>query len=371
MLKEKAKNPRDAELLERAYNTFMGNVYASDGYLWSPYREITPGKNWFPGIWNWDTAFHAMGVSRWDTALAKECVRGFFKFQREDGMLPDAIRENGVIVSSLSKPPVFGWAIEIIYKRDNDIEFIKEMYPKLTKNAEHWEQNRCFEGLFFYDADDKDTEDYLTRAKWESGWDNSVRWDKGITEMWAIDLNCFMVMFYRSLAFLAKELGCDSVKWEEKATKLSQLINEKMWDSKNGYYADTNKFTKEVSDVLTPASFMPLYINAASKIQAEGMKVVAEDKFKSKMPTVSFDNPEFSKDYWRGPTWLNVAYFAAKGLKNYGFKVADDIKENILNMCFDEKEGIFENYDSLTGKGLCCNHFSWSCVFIIEFILNW
>jgi len=50
--------------------------------------------------------------------------------------------------------------------------------------------------------------------------------------------------------------------------------------------------------------------------------------------------------------------------------IKDKIKENILNMCYKEKKGIFENYDSITGKGLYCGHFSWSCVFLIEFILN-
>ena len=155
-----------------------------------------------------------------------------------------------------------------------------------------------------------------------------------------------------------------------KANDLSNMINQKMWDSKNCYYADTNRFTEEVSDVLTPASFMPLYINIATKEQAKAMEIIAREKFKSKMPTVSFDNPEYSTDYWRGPTWINVAYFAAKGLKNYGFEVADKIKENILNMCYNEKGGIYENYDSVTGEGFCCNHFSWSSVFIMEFILN-
>ena len=82
---------------------------------------------------------------------------------------------------------------------------------------------------------------------------------------------------------------------------------------------------------------MPLYIGIASREQAEAMRIVAEERFKGKMPTVSFDNPMYSNDYWRGPTWLNVAYFAAKGLKNYGFAVADTIKESILNMCFADK----------------------------------
>lgn len=39
-------------------------------------------------------------------------------------------------------------------------------------------------------------------------------------------------------------------------------------------------------------------------------------------------------------------------------------------MCAKDKEHIFENYDSKLEKGQYCDHFSWSSVFIIEFILN-
>ena len=62
--------------------------------------------------------------------------------------------------------------------------------------------------------------------------------------------------------------------------------------------------------------------------------------------------------------------FNLQELKNYGFDVADRIKESILTMCAKDKEHIYENYDAKTEKGLCCDHFSWSCVFVIEFILN-
>ena len=374
MEKIEITNERDRELISRAYDTIMGNVYQDEGFLWSPYRCISPGKNQFYGIWNWDSAFHAMGVSRWDAELAKESVLGFLQFQREDGLLPDVIFEDNTIVSSFGKPPVFAWAAEIIYKRDRDIEFLRKIYPCLVKNEEYWQKNRCYEGLFYYGADDKDKEDYLMRVKYESGWDNSVRWDKGITEYWAIDLNCYMVMFYRSLSFISSELGFEkeNKKWNAKEKTLVSLIDQKLWDGKKGYYADVNKFTMESSEVLSPASFMPLYIQIASGLQAKAMDNIAEEKFECKMPTVSFDNEEYTDiEYWRGPTWLNVAYFAAKGLKNYGFDTADKIKESILDMCHREKRGIYENYDSKSGKGLCCDHFSWSCVFIVEFILNW
>ena len=104
---------RDNVLLKKSYDTIMGNVYEADGYLWSPYRCISPARNFFVGIWNWDSAFHAIGISRYDTELAKESILGFFKFQRDDGFLPDAVLEDGCIIAGSSKPPVFAWATEI------------------------------------------------------------------------------------------------------------------------------------------------------------------------------------------------------------------------------------------------------------------
>ena len=363
---------RDRELSQRAYHTLMGNIYTEDCYLWSPFRCVSPGKKHFPGIWNWDSAFHAVGLARWDTELAKESILGFIRFQREDGLFPDVIRTDGSIVSGFSKPPLLAWAATVVYQRDGKKDFLETVYPSFVKNMKYWEENRSEHGLYHYDADDKDSADYLLHVKYESGWDNSVRWDRGITEYDAIDLNCFMVMFYRALTLMTDVLGYSEEKeyWQIKEAALISRINEVMWDDIHHYYADVNRLTGEVSDVLSPASFMPLYIGIASPDRADAMRILAEERFKGKMPTVTFDHPAYSNDYWRGPTWLNVAYFAAKGLKNYGFSVADTIKESILDMCFADKNGIFENYDSLTGKGLYCNHFSWSCVFILEFIFN-
>ena len=90
------------------------------------------------------------------------------------------------------------------------------------------------------------------------------------------------------------------------------------------------------------------------------------------MPTVSYDNPSYSSgDYWRGPTWLNTAYFALKGLMDYGFKeLAEDLREHILNAVYNEKRGIYEYYDSKSGEGLGAFNFGWSAAFIIEFILD-
>lgn len=120
---------------------------------------------------------------------------------------------------------------------------------------------------------------------------------------------------------------------------------------------------------------MPLFAEIATKEQAVAMKNIAIKHFMPGMPTVAYTNNEYddqSEDaYWRGPCWLNVAYFAAKGLKKYGFdEVADKIKETILMWVANDGESIHENYNATTGKGLRSDHFSWSCVFVHEFIEN-
>lgn len=362
------------KLLQRAVTVLKNNIAAGENLPWSPFRCILPGTNDFDGIWNWDTAFHVMAVSRWDIQLAKECILGFMKFQKDDGMFPDVIWKNGIIEDRFTKPPVLPWAAELIYRRGGGIDFIRQVYPQFKKNERFWTENRCDRGLFYYDSQDKGEPDYELHAGYETGWDNSIRWDVPVAEQWAVDLNCYMVMMYRSMRYFADEIGLDddAAMWAQKEKTLTALIEENLWDDELQSYSDINRFSGKGTKALTPACFMPLFIKISSAERAECMNRLAEDKnkFRGGMPSAAYDHPGYSNDYWRGPTWLNIAYFAAKGLNNYGFASGDQIKDTILSWCEAETRGIFENYNSQTGEGMCCDHFSWSAAFMIEFILN-
>jgi putative isomerase len=88
-------------------------------------------------------------------------------------------------------------------------------------------------------------------------------------------------------------------------------------------------------------------------------------------PTVSADNPRYSPDkYWRGPVWLDQAYFAIEGLRRYGF--ADDAGYMARKLLY-AAEGltgdgpIRENYNPETGAGLNAANFSWSaaCFYLL------
>lgn len=365
---------KEAIIYNRAERILISNCYQPNHYKWGSYRMISPSQGKFLGIWNWDSAFHAMGMIDIDIEIAKEQILGFLQFQKEDGLLPDVIWENGKIVDTYSKPPVMAYAAYEVYESCKDIEFLKEVYPKLVLNERFWREKRFYNGMFHYDADRSDgcdDKEYILRVGYETGWDNSPRWDGGPQNVWPVDLNCFMVMTYRSLAKIAKELGFDDNEWQAKEKELTQNIEKHLWNEQLNAYTDYDFVKNTSSDVLSPASFMPLFIEIASKERAEYMNTVAQEHFLPGMPTVAYDNPCYSTDYWRGPCWLNVAYFAAKGLKDYGFtETAKTVKSTILEWVYNDGDTFHENYNSKTGEGQNYPNFSWSCVFAREFIKN-
>lgn len=374
-LSGKPVSERDKTILGAAYEVLKKNTIHSKNAPWGDVPVVSPWSGPCAGIWNWDSAFHAMTVSRFDTPLAKSCIDAFTAFQLPFGMFPDVIHVDGRICDNYGKPPVLPWATLIVFRRDGDRDFLRRNFDRYVKNASFWEENRCDRGLFYYSAQQHpEAEDYL-HPRWESGWDNSPRWDEfPIVDLFAIDLNCYMVLFYRAMAEMAEILGEKRQDWDAKAKALAGRIEATLFDETRNTYADRNRKNGKFLTVLSPASFMPLYIGTASQERAAAMETLAADpkKFYPGMPTVTYDCPAFSKDYWRGQTWLNVAFFAVKGLADYGFcKTAGEIREYILSMAYDNlPRGIFENYDSVNRRGLFNNSFSWSAAFLIEFILS-
>ena len=157
------------------------------------------------------------------------------------------------------------------------------------------------------------------------------------------------------------------------AADLARRIEERLWDEKDECYYDRESAPDGgFSRVLTPASFMPLFIGIAPAHRAAAMARHAK-RMEPGWPTVSYDDPKYRPDvYWRGRTWLHVAYFALKGLKFYGFDaIADAGRETILGWVDSHKESIHENYNSRTGAPLGAADFGWSAVFTIKFIDDW
>ncbi len=365
----------EAALLKRSQATLMNNVITGDA--WKPYRGVMPSLRSYRGIWNWDSAFHAIGISHWDPELAREQFKILFGKQLSNGALPDVIWEKGGMVTTFTKPPVMAWAVTVVDRRSPDIRFLQEIYPKLIKLGDFWlrERGGAADGLFYYAG--TDTGD-------DSGWDDSIRWDNGYRysksndhRLWAIDLNCYMVSHYRALAYIAQRLGLsqDSDKWTRMANELASRINAKLWDNELGFYVDRDRKTGKNGPALSPAGFMPLFVHIASPQQAARVAQMAADplKFFPGMPTVAYDTPGYvSSGYWRGPAWVNTSYFALQGLREYGYsELAEKMRSNLLDWISADTSSLHEYYDSRTGNGAGAKGFGWSAAFTIAFILDW
>lgn len=364
---------KELTLLGRCYDVLQENRLQGE-MPWGDAPVISPWAGQDAGLWNWDSVFHAMTVARFDGELAKSCIDSLGMFQRENGILPDVIYPTGRVMDNYTKPPVFPWGVLHVYERDGDKDFLRRNYERSARYERFWIENRYDRGLFYYSAQQTPEKDDYLHPRWESGWDNSPRWDGcPIVQLWPIDLNCYMVLFYRSMAKMAEILGEDASDWKHKELALDEKIERTFYDETQAAYVDRNRITGAFTDVLSPVSFMPLFVGIASREHGDAMNDLAIDstKFYPGMPTVSYDCEGYDNDYWRGPTWLNVAFFAIKGLSNYGFaETALELKNYLLDMVYDNLPNVCENYDSKTRRGKCCKSFSWSAAFIIEMILQ-
>ena len=393
----------DYALVSRAARTLeansngkgLENSYSKAPFPWLPLRGIMPSPAHFAGVWNWDSAFHMMGVSRWDAAYARDQVKLFTEvLQLPDGMYADCVREGEDpivhlqigkhpakgfrMVTDCTKPSVFAWGAWTCDRRSRfDDSFLRTVYDSLVRNEKWWRERRFDKRgeMFHYDGNPKDPAERKIAAGWESGMDDSPRWDGDAWNFYAIDLNGYMVLTYRVLAEFAARLGETkaAAEFRTRGLALERRMEERLWDETDGCYYDLNRTTGAFSKILTPASFVPLFIGSASEARARRMIARQAPRLSPGWPSVSYDDPKYDPmGYWRGRTWLNVAYMALKGVRWYGAtELSDRGKAEILGWVRNDPGVIYENYNSKTGEPAGAPHFGWSSAFILSFVLDW
>ncbi len=161
---------------------------------------------------------------------------------------------------------------------------------------------------------------------------------------------------------------------------LGNYINDKMYDEKSGFFYDlkwklgSNNKRDASQDMLLsnrgagPEGFIPLWAKAATSKHASRVRdfIMDPQGFNTYMPfpTAAKNNEKFEPDqYWRGPVWLDQAYFGVQGLERSGFhNEATYMVDKLYRHADGLMEGapIRENYNPLTGKGLNAKGFSWS-----------
>lgn len=382
-----------SQVLAKTHLTLQNNWRISAGEI--KYAGLFPSYHykWFNGFWSWDSWKHAAGLSYYDINLAKNQMRAMFDFQSEDGFIVDCIFRDTIIEAHNfrdTKPPLATWAVERIYKKDKDIEFVKELYPKLKKYHEWWYNKRDHDkdGLCEFGS----TDGTLIAAKWESGMDNAIRFDNSkilknsegaySLNQESVDLNAYLYAEKLYLSTLAEIINNfeEVKKLKQDAEVLKGKIQKQFYDDEDGWFYDTNLEGDTFIKGEGSEGWTPLWANVATQNQADAVKekLMNPKKFYTKVPfqTMSADHDRFDplEGYWRGPNWLDQAYFAVKGLRNYGFDAeADKATIQIIEGAegiLGKGKSIRENYHPLTGEGLNAQNFSWSAAHLIMLLQN-
>ena len=351
----------------------------------APYGELkhdglfpSYARGYFRGFWAWDSWKHAVALVNFEPDLAKNQVRVMFDFQNDQGMIADCVFPDTTIENHNwrdTKPPLSAWAVWSIYEKTKDRSFIAELYPQIVKYHEWWYKYRDHNGNGMCEYGSTDGTEIA--ARWESGMDNAVRFDhikmvRNNEDAWSmdqesVDLNSYLFAEKHYLKNMAELLGMDEdvEKFKSEAIQLKKQIQTLMYDPDDGYFYDIRLEDGSFVKVKGPEGWIPLWAGVALQTQADAVieKILNPRIFNTKIPfpTLDASHPEFNpeKGYWRGPVWMDQAYFALMGMKKYGYE--NEVLK-LTSKLFNEIQypALYENYHPITGEGLNSPHFSWT-----------
>jgi putative isomerase len=247
------------------------------------------------------------------------------------------------------------------------------VYDELLTWNRWWANNRSIKGYLswgsYYSNDTALTESSLQSAAYESGLDNSPMYDTvpfntktHTLELADVGLMSLYIADCNSLVEISQILGknAEAKELKQRAAFYTKQLGT-LWDEKTGIFLNKRLDTGAKSYRLSPTNFYPMLAKACTPQQAERM--IKEHYYNPKefygeyvMPSIARNDSAFKDNsYWRGRIWAPMNFLVYLGMQNYNVKDArtDLINKsrNLLIKNWKENGGVFENYNSVTGKG--------------------
>ena len=336
-------------------------------------EAMTPSMIYYVGVWQWDAYFHALAYRHIEKHLAQDQIRIMLDHQREDGMIPDAIHDEGTVThlnvpvdADVTKPPLLAWSAWKLYEKDGDREFLNEIYEPIVRCNRWW-----------YEKSDVDGNGLCEYSHpFSSGLDDSPLWDDGMP-VESPDLNTYLYLQQEALARIAAVIGekDDVLTWQQQAHTTAQRMIESSWDEESGFFWARHNGARV--NVRTPFSLFPLLTGQLPPAISARLVTHLTDKrqFWSRypIPSVAMDDPKYNpSQMWRGPTWVNVNYLLIEGLQRSGYaELARELRRRTLDL-IGGQDDIYEYYDPESGENppMAASTFGWSSAIFIDLAIQ-
>jgi putative isomerase len=337
------------------------------------YEAMAPSKKSYIGLWLWDSAMHALAYRYINPILARNQLRAMLACQLPDGMLPDAVYDEGVVIeidhpirATVTKPPIFAWTALKLHELNPDPDFLREIYVPLVRWNAWW-----------FSMNDDDVDGLVQyNHPYSSGLDNSPLWDEGMP-VESPDLNTYLCVQMGSLALIAEQLGmpAESNMWRRRAATIVRRMIKDFWDDQAGVF--WAKKDEQPIRVITPFNLYPLWSGQLPlNIRTRLIEHLRDPKMfggEFAIPTVARSDPKFDPAVmWRGPVWANVNYFFIEALRQIGeHELARSLREKTLDL-IRMNNGMYEFYDAETGTPptAAANTFGWTASVFIDLAIQ-
>ena len=337
------------------------------------YEAMSPSKIGYVGLWLWDSALHALAYRHVDAELSRNQIRAMLAHQLPDGMVPDAVYDDGIVTTidhpisgEVTKPPILAWAVVKLHETAPDPAFLAEVYPALVRLNGWW--------VGMNDDDNDGLAQY--NHPYSSGLDDSPLWDSGMP-VESPELNTYLCVQMGSLAVIAEALGRyhEGAMWRRRAAALVARMIDHFWDDQAGLFWALKDH--QPVKVVTPFNLYPLWTGQLPDKMREKLirhlKNPAMFFGEYMLPTVARSDPRYNPaTMWRGPVWANINYFFIEALRQVGEQeLADHLRERTLAMIMAHK-GVYEYYNAETGEppSTAVSTFGWTAAVFIDLAIQ-
>jgi len=370
------------------------------------YGYTCPATPRYRHQWYWDSCFHAIAWSHFDTARAWRELRTLLSAGRADGFIPHTAfwdaparwrrapfyataRFAGDLATESIQTPLIAVAwerVRALDPGDADLRAVEWHYEWLASNRDPDDDDLI--SVILPDEsglDDSPKYDAVFgwRAHWKPGYFSLVAQARragyrasalaraGDLHVEDVLVNVAYVLGLEALARMRAEDG--DGRWTRRARATTQALLERCYDEDSALFHDLAGRDERPLRISTWSSLAPIALpglpeHVRRRVIETHLLHPRRYRAPVGIPSVSMDEPSFVPRFdfwrtWRGPSWMVTAWLLVPALRELGYeedaeRIVDSLARAVLS------DGYREYYNPLTGRGAAARDFGMSTLLV-------